>query len=341
MQLDTSLDLSILEPLDRLPDSSAALIRYPALGDFREHLGNTALVEVPARCGGARILAKVESTNPFGSVKDRAAFALLCGAITRHGDRPDPLRIVDFSGGNMARALGGLGALTGIPIRLAMPDATPTSLLRQLAAEGVRVDYVPAEEFLFGIIRHAAAIAAADPGLVLLHQHRNVLNLAVHQFATGREILEQLGAAVPHTWVAAIGSGGTIAGVGRALRDRFPNLSIVGVTPDELPYGTHLEPNATPKFAGSGGLGYGHRQPFVAEFVPDAVHRTVSYRRALAGMREFASLTGARIGASAAANWLIASEAASRLTPAETVVTLFADAGTDEDWQRVGALPDS
>lgn len=334
------MDLSISDPLDELPDDSYALSRHPALKEFREQLGNTPLVEVPSFPGGARILAKYEFVNPFGSVKDRAAYALVCEAITRHGDKPEPLRIVDFSGGNMALALGRLGALAQIPIRLAMPDATPPSLLCKLEADGVQIDFVDSEKFLFGIIHRATAIAAEDPALSMLNQHRNVMNLAMHEFVTGREILEQLTGAAPRYWVAAIGTGGTIAGVARMLRRHFPDVSIVGVTPEELPYGTSLPPNARRKFAGAGGFGYGLRQPFVQIFVPDAVQRTVSYPRALSGMREFQRLTSTRIGASAAANWLVSYEIASGLSADETVVTLFADAGTAEDWERAENLPD-
>lgn len=334
----TDLDLSIAETLDRLPTDDYPISRYPALKEFRAGLGNTPLTEVPGPADGARILAKFESGNPFGSVKDRAAYALVCDAVVRHGDRTEPLKLLDFSGGNMARALGGLGRLAGIPVRLAMPAGTPPSLLRQLTDDGVQLDMVETEQFLYGIIRRASAIAAADPSWTLLHQHRNVMNVAMHQFATGTEILTQLDGRRPAYWVAAIGTGGTIAGVGRALRQRFPDVAIVGVSPAELPYGTNEPPNGRPKFAGSGGFGYGLRQPFVARLVPDATQRTVSQPQAMAAMAEFHRLTGLRIGASSAANWLVAQDLAATLGPDQTVVTLFADAGTAEDWARVEAL---
>jgi cysteine synthase A len=335
--LSTDLDLSITDPWAALPDDGPVLARYPALRGFRAGLGDTPLIEVPGPPGGARILAKDESGNPFGSVKDRAAYALLCDAVLRHGDTPRPLRLVDFSGGNMARALGGLGHLTGVPIRLAMPAGTPPSLLRRLEADGVRIDFVPTEQFLYGIMRRAAEIATAEPDWTMLRQHRNVGNVAVHEFGTGQELLMQLDGAVPAAWVAAIGTGGTIAGVARALRREFPTLTVVAVSPAELPYGTTEPPNARPKFAGSGGIGHGHRQPFVDVFVPDARQRTVTHARALAGMAEYRRLTGSTIGASSAANWLIAREIAADLPPNRVVVTLFADAGTAEDWARIEA----
>jgi cysteine synthase len=335
---EDALDLSVPGPLDGLPDDGAALDRHPALREFRSRLGSTPLVEVPSPAGGATILAKLESANPFGSVKDRAAYALFCGAVTEHGDRPEPLRLVDFSGGNMARALGGLGALTGIPVRLAVPDSIPPSLLRQLEADHAQLDFVPAERFLHGIIRRAAEIAAADPGLRILHQHRNPLNVAVHEFMTGPEILGQLDGRAPGHWVAAIGTGGTIAGVARALRRHGGTLSVVGITPDEMPYGTAGPPDGRRKFPGSGGLGYGMRQPFVDGLLPDASHRTVSYPEALAAMTRFRGATGMAIGASAAASWLTAYRLAETLGADQVVLTVFADAGTREDWERAEEL---
>lgn len=332
------MDLSVPDPLDDLPDESLALARYPALAEFRERLGNTPLDAVPGPPDGAGIMAKYEFRNPFGSVKDRPAYALLCGAVNDHGDAPEPLKLVDFSGGNMAKALSGLGALTGIPVRLAVPDSMPGSLLTTLKEHGAQLDLVSADQFLYGIMQRASAIAAEDPSWTLLHQHRNVRNLAVHQFGTGKEILDQLGSAVPGGWVAAIGTGGTLAGVSRALRGRYPDLAVVGVSPEEMPYGTSAPPNARRKFPGAGGIGYGFRQPFVDRLMEEPERRTVSYESALAAMNEFRDLTGHSIGPSSAANWLVARELAAQLPPDRTVVTLFADAGTVEDWANAEAL---
>ncbi|WUH98863.1 pyridoxal-phosphate dependent enzyme [Spirillospora sp. NBC_00431] len=333
------MDLSVSPPLEDPPDDSTAIARYPVLAEFRERLGNTPLEPAPGPPGGAAIVAKHEFGNPFGSVKDRPAYALLCGAIDDHGDAPEPLRLVDFSGGNMARALSGLGALTGIPIRLAVPEAIAPSLQTALKEDGTELDFVPSDQFLYGIMRRAAAIAAEEPGWTLLHQHRNVRNVAVHQFGTGGEILRQLGSEVAGGWVAAIGTGGTLAGVDRALRSRFPDLAVTGVSPEELPYGTAEPPNARRKFPGSGGIGYGFRQPFVDRFMERRpAERTVSYERALAAMNEFRDLTGLSIGPSSAANWLVAWDLAERMPPGRTVVTLFADAGTVEDWANAEAI---
>ncbi|MEU9123487.1 pyridoxal-phosphate dependent enzyme [Streptomyces sp. NPDC048506] len=187
-------------------------------------------------------------------------------------------------------------------------------------------------------MRRASEIAEEDPGWTLLAQHRNMANVAAHQFFTGREIVGQLDGVRPSAVVAAVGSGGMLAGVARALRGIAPGLSVIGVTPDELPYGTPEPPNAQPKFAGAGGLTYGMRQPFVEKLLPEFESAQVGHREALTAMYDFWKETGTRIGSSAGASWLIAREKAKNLGPDNTVVTVFADSGSKEDWEKAEGM---
>jgi cysteine synthase len=332
------LDLSILgEPLGALPEESHALSAYPQLADFRSRLGNTPLMDVPAPEGGARIMAKCEFANPFGSVKDRPAYGLLCSAVTGHLGQQRPLKLLDISGGNFGLALGGLGALTGIPIKLVLPDSCPPSLLKRFDEDGVEVDLTPASEFLYGLITRAETLAEADPSWTHLRQMRNPVNLAVHEFMTGAEVVRQLGETRPSCLVGSIGTGGTLAGVGRALRRAFGDVALVSVTPREMPYGTTAPPNGERKAAGGGGLGYGMRQPFADRMAPGLDCQTVPYPRALDAMAEFRRLTGMKIGASAAANWTVARDVAAQLGAGHTVVVIFPDSGLAEEWENIGA----
>ncbi|WP_078882349.1 PLP-dependent cysteine synthase family protein [Streptomyces rimosus] len=332
------IDLSVTEPLEAAVDETTALALYPGLREFRATLGGTPLVEVPGPPGGAKIMAKYEFRNPSGSAKDRPAYSMLCRAINAHVGQDGPLKVVDCSGGNMARALTGLNAVTGIPVRAVMPDSVPQSLLTHLTERGTAVDLVPASEFPLAIMQRASEIAAEDPSWTLLAQHRNMANVAAHQFFTGREIVGQLDGVRPSAVVGAVGSGGMIAGVARALRGISPGLSVIGVTPAELPYGTPEPPNAEPKFAGAGGLTYGMRQPFVEKLIPEFESAQVSHPEALTAMYDFWKETGTRIGSSAGASWLIAREKAKNLGPDETVVTVFADAGSKEDWEKAESM---
>ncbi|MEU3986179.1 pyridoxal-phosphate dependent enzyme [Streptomyces sp. NPDC026672] len=318
-------------------DHAALESRHPAYRDFGARLGGTPLVAVPGPEGGATVLAKQEWHNPEGSVKDRVAYALLGAALQAHGDRPlDELRVLEYSGGNLSRALSRLCADLGVTARFVLSSASPPSLLDTLAERGARVDLVDKEKGFLEVMRTALRIARAEPEWHLLYQHRNTANLDFHEHSTGAEILKDLGDVSPAAWVASIGTGGTLIGVLRALRARHPGVRAVGVCPSELPYGSPQPPNGLPKYGGSGGLGDGIKQPFVALHDNDVDHVTVSYPRSLDAMAEFRDRTGTRIGSSAAANWLAARDVAATLSPSETVVTVFPDAGTPEEWERIG-----
>jgi cysteine synthase len=316
-------------------DAAALHARFPALGRFHAGLGKTELIEVPSLPGGARIVAKCEWQNPAGSIKDRVAYALLAAALQRHGDRPlAELKILEYSGGNLAAALSKLGHALGLQTRFVLSSFAPPSLLDLLAERGARVELVDKSLGFYAVIEHALKLAAAEPDWTLLYQHRNAVNVQFHHDTTGAEILRQLNGRQPDAWVASIGTGGTLIGVSRALRAANPRLRTIGATPAELPYASLQPSNGLPKYAGSGGMGCGIRQPFVRADDEFVEHRSLSFDDAMRGMAEFRALTGLKIGSSASANWQIARHVARELSPQQTVVTVFPDAGTPEEWKR-------
>ncbi|MDQ2955846.1 MAG: pyridoxal-phosphate dependent enzyme [Actinomycetota bacterium] len=312
--------------------------RYPALAEFHASLGNTTLREVPSVAGGARILAKCEWENPVGSIKDRTAYALIADALRAHGDRPPAeLKLVAYSGGDLSAAMSLIGMRVGITTRFVLASYAPRSLLDMLESRGSQVDLVAKERGFLHTIRTAQRIAADEPGWTIVFQHANPVNVAIHEQMTGGEILAQLGDRRPVLWLASIGSGGTLVGVLRALRGRYPEIQAVGVTPEESPYANPDAPSGRSTYEGSGGHGYGIRQPFVkAHERLIHQHRQVALQPALAAMGEFFDLTGIRIGSSAAANWLIAKEYAAQLPADSWIVTVFACAGTPEQWVELG-----
>lgn len=329
------MNFALFNSLNGAPDPTRALSLFPALNSFYQALGNTPLQPVPGPAGGGRILAKFEFVNPFGSVKDRAAFGMFCEAINQHDFSRAPLKLLDASGGNMGKALAKLGQLCGIPIHLIIPDSSPPPLVDFLRDAGAELSTVESRFFLLGLISRAQAIGLHDPSWTLLSQHLNLVNVAIHQYQTGQEIRRQLAAEKADGWVAAVGTGGTLSGVYAALVKDNPALRVLGTTPSELPFGTYDPPNDCDKFGGAGGMGFGFRQPFLAhmglEHVP---FKEVSWQASLSAMYEFHRLTGVRIGASAAANWRCAYELAQEMTPAQCVITLFADAGSDAERDR-------
>ncbi|TKI04470.1 pyridoxal-phosphate dependent enzyme [Martelella alba] len=329
------MNFDVFNAQDGVPDPSRALAMFPRLVSFYDGLGNTPLEAVPGPADGARIMAKMEFNNPFGSVKDRTAFGIFCDAVNRHDFHRQPLKLLDASGGNMGRALAKICQLCEIPVHLVIPDSSPDTLIAMLRDAGAELTLVDRRYFLLGMIARAQEIKQQNPEWTLLSQHLNLANVAVHQYQTGREIICQLGDNKADGWVAAVGTGGTLSGVFAALSAENPALRVQGTTPKEMPYATLSPPDGRDKFAGAGGMGFGFRQPFI-----DRMNRKnipfchVSWQESLSGMYEFYRLTGVRIGASAAANWKSAYQLAQTMDPDHVVVTLFADAGSDSDREK-------
>jgi cysteine synthase A len=299
------------------------------LADFAETLGDTPLVDVPGP-RDVRIVAKLESKNPGGSIKDRVAHAMLAWRLAQ----PEPVRhVLEYSGGNLAVSLSLLCAQLQLPLTLVLSGASAPSLLRRLVADGTGLMLVDRRAGFRSVIEAAAAAAAEDPHLDFLYQHRHPVNALVHELHTGAELLDQLGAA-PDAYVASIGSGGSLVGVARTIRRRRPEALVVGATPAEMPYATTAVGDARPRYAGSGGLGRGVRQPVVeAQPLVDR-HEHVDYPEALRAMVALRRETGLTVGSSAAANWLVAQRVAATLPTGSVVATVFPCAGTPEEWER-------
>jgi cysteine synthase A len=310
--------------------------RFPALRRFHNRLGNTPLICVPTRRNAAKIYAKCEWHNPTGSIKARTAYAMLYAVLSKTSDAQfQRLKVLEYSGGNLSLALARLCRDLGIPLRLVLSSASPSSLLSQLKKWGAEVYLVDKERGFIAVIHEAVALSA-EPSWMLLYQHRNKANLEFHALTTGREIIEELHRHRVDAWVASIGTGGTLIGVLQTLQQVNPDVKAYGVTPAELPYGSAKPPNGKPKYAGSGGLGNGIKQPFVAPAEKRlAGHFHYSYNDAIAAMGMFFDQTGVRIGSSSAANWLAAREVAVELGPKATVVTVFPCAGTPEEWEKL------
>lgn len=326
-----------------LPDflDRRVLNRFPALARFAGALGNTALISAPGPRGGAPVRAKCEWDNPTGSIKDRPAFAMVYSLLRGlPGVAVETAHILEYSGGNLAISLSRLCADLGLSNTLVFGSYVPDDAVATMQDQGSETVIVDKDLGFWEVVQTAERLADAHPDWYYLHQHENQANLWMHEYGTGGEIIRQLAAEglKPAAWVAAIGTGGTLVGVRRALRTVNPDIRVCATTPAELPYGT-LEPaNGLPKFDGSGGLGEGRKQPFVAP-VDDAIdHMTFSFTEALAGMHCFHALTGEWIGSSAAANWLAACRQADVATGEGAVVTVFPSRPSTAEKDKAAAL---
>ena len=197
-------------------------------------VGRTPLIRLGRinRCGAAEVLVKFEAVNPGGSTKDRAALSMVEGAEARGELRPGGL-IVEPTSGNTGIGLAMVAAVRGYRLTLTMPDTMSEERRRLLAAYGAKVVLTPGAEGMAGAIAKAEEIAAAEPGGAWIpRQFDNPDNALAHERTTAEEILEDTDGALD-AFVAGVGTGGTLSGCGRRLKQACPNVRIVAVEPAE------------------------------------------------------------------------------------------------------------
>lgn len=192
-------------------------------------IGNTPLIELTHMSPkpGVRIFAKFEGTNPTGSIKDRVASALVC-ELERNGRLRPEQRIVEASSGNTAISLAMVARQRGYKVCVVLPEGVPPMIADTLMLFDVHLHWCKPLAGMRGAIE-AAEQLASDCGGVALRQFQNPLNVHVHETQTGEEIVRDLPDV--DVFVAGIGTGGTITGVARRLRQHNPKVKIVGVEP--------------------------------------------------------------------------------------------------------------
>ena len=226
-------------------------------------IGNTPLVRLGriVRAGSATILAKVESQNPGGSVKDRIARSMIEDAERRGVLRPGST-LVEPTSGNTGIGLAVVAAVKGYRLILTMPDDMSLERRRLLARLGAELVLTPALEGMTGAVFAAQELCREHPGYVMLQQFENPANPDAHRRTTALEILEATGGKVDG-FVAGVGTGGTITGVGEVLRQRIPGIRIVAVEPAKSP----VLSGGKARVHGIQGIG--------ASFVPGILNRSV------------------------------------------------------------------
>jgi S-sulfo-L-cysteine synthase (O-acetyl-L-serine-dependent) len=195
-------------------------------------IGNTPLVEIVNLNSntGVRILAKLEGSNPGGSVKDRAAFYMIKQA-EENGELNRSKTIVEATSGNMGIALAMIGAVKGYKVKLFMPECVSSERRKVLEAFGADLVLTPAKEVTDGAIRRARQFVDQDPeNYYLPDQFSNSGNVLAHYQTTGPEIWTQTGGEVD-IFVAGMGTTGTLMGISRYLKEKKPEVKIVGVEP--------------------------------------------------------------------------------------------------------------
>lgn len=200
-----------------------------------ETVGRTPLVEISKRLNGtaAKVFAKLESFNPGGSAKDRVAVSMI-EAAEQEGRLKPGATIIEPTSGNTGVGLALASAVKGYRLVLVMPDTMSVERRRLAAAYGAEVVLTPGTDGMKGCLDKAAELNRAIPGSFIPNQFGNPANVAAHVRTTGPEIWEDLGGQVD-AFVAGVGTGGTLTGVGRFLRSKNPGVKLYAVEPDTSP----------------------------------------------------------------------------------------------------------
>src|SRR3954465_5981580 len=199
-------------------------------------VGNTPLVELKKipRNKNVTIYAKMEGDNPGGSVKDRAAYGMIKGALDRGEIKPG-MKLIEPTSGNTGIALAMIARLFGLEIELVMPEDATRERMLTMQAFGAKVILTPQERSMEGAIDYANE-QVANGGYLMLNQFANPDNYMMHYKTTGPEVWRDTEGKVTH-FVSAMGTTGTIMGVSRYLKEQNPDVQIVGCQPTD---GSHI-----------------------------------------------------------------------------------------------------
>jgi cysteine synthase A len=300
----------------------SAPTRPKLAGSVLELVGGTPLVRLNRlpKSTGAVVLAKLESLNPGGSVKDRIALAMVEDAERRGLLKPGAT-LVEPTSGNTGIGLAMVCAVRGYHLILTMPDDMSVERQRLLARYGAEIHLTPAMEGMSGAVFAAQEICREHPDYFMPLQFENPMNPEAHRRTTALEILDATDERLD-VFVAAVGTGGTVTGVGEVLKERLPGVRVVGVEPARSPVlsGGRFRPH------GIHGIG--------ASFVPGILNRAVldeivlvRDEDATATARRLAREEGLLVGISSGANVWAACQVAERLPADQVVVTVLCDTG--------------
>jgi cysteine synthase B len=301
-------------------------------GSLLADIGHTPLIELELSrdlARGTRLFAKLESVNPGGSIKDRPVARMLTRAVAA-GKLAGGRRLLDSSSGNAGIAYAQLGAALRVPVTLVVPANASQERLARIAAHGAELLLTDPLEGYDAALREARRLAREEPRRYWhCDQYGNEDNWRAHHEGTGSEMLAQLSelaGLVPDAFVCGVGTGGTLTGVARRLREANPELRVVAVIPETFPGIEGLKPLGSPGDIVPAILD----ASLIDERVPMSLDRAAETSRALA--RE-----GLFVGPSSGACVAAALDLAAR-RPARAILTVLFDTG--ERYVSTGLWPD-
>jgi cysteine synthase len=293
-----------------------------------ELIGGTPLVRLrrlPEQLAGpnaAEVWVKCEQFNPGGSVKDRIALAMIEAAEKEGRIKPGESVIVEPTSGNTGIGLALVCAVKGYRLVLTMPESMSLERRSLLKAYGAELILTAAERTMEGAVARAEELCKKNKNHFMPQQFNNPANPEVHRRTTARELIAQLGERGCNAFVAGVGTGGTITGVGEIFRDKYPGVQIIAVEP------------ATSAVLSGGPVGPHKIQGIGAGFVPSILNRNViheirkvSDRDAYETKVKLAKEEGLLVGISSGSNAFVACQLAKELGPGKRVVTVMCDTG--------------
>ncbi len=300
-----------------------------ALPSLLDGIGSTSLVQLRRLpdSSGARVFAKLEQYNPGGSVKDRIALSMVLDGERRGLLKPGGT-IIEPTSGNTGIGLALIGAIRGYRTIIVLSRSMSHERHALLTGYGAEVVFSSSEGGMYGSLVKAEALLAENPDYFMPQQFNNPANPEIHRRTTAREILRDMGMESVDAFVAGVGTGGTITGVGEVLKERRPQILIVGV-----------EPSASPVL--SGGEPAPHQiQGIGAGFIPGVLNRNiidevvqVTDEEAYDMSKSLSREEGMAAGISAGAAVCAALRVARRMHPDENMVVVIPDG-----WERYYSL---
>ncbi len=281
-----------------------------------ELVGDTPLIQLSKFCDHGNLYGKCEFLNPGGSVKDRVARHILLSAVKNGTVIPGKTIIVEATSGNTGIGMALVGRQIGCRVIIVMPENMSEERKKIIVALGAELILTPAEKSLDGCLEKVRELAESDPDVHVPNQFTNPLNPQIHYSTTGPEIYQALEGRVD-VFVAGIGSGGTLQGVGSYLKEKNPKVRIIAVEPANNAALLGREPGLHQ----IQGIGDGFIPEVLDTRLIDMVI-TVTDEEAIETTRRIARTEGLLVGTSSGANVWAAAEVA---TPGKHVVTILAD----------------
>ncbi|HUO56880.1 MAG TPA: cysteine synthase A [bacterium] len=296
--------------------------RYPPASKVTDLIGSTPLLKlqrIPEK-GGAQILCKLEFYNPGGSVKDRIALSMIEDAERKGQLKPGGI-LVEPTSGNTGIGLALVCAQRGYKLILVMPEDMSQERRVLLRAYGAELVLTPAKGLMTAAVEKAREIKAQNPHYFMPEQFANRANPEAHKKTTAPEIEKDTNGEFD-AFVAGIGTGGTITGVGEYFKSKNPRVQIIGVEPA----GSAVLSGGKPGVHRIQGIGAGFIPPVLNRSVVDEI-LTVEDKEAFAMTKRLAREEGLLLGISSGANVVAALRVAKRLGPEARIVTICCDMG--------------